>query len=266
MRGPAALVLTRPQPQADEWRSALAALAVPSLVFPLLHIEPVPDRRELHSAWAVLASCALVMFVSANAVSAFFAAAPPAVAWPLGTRAGSTGPGTSAALRRHGVPEACIVEPDVATGRFDSEALWQRIAHHPWHGQRVLVVRGEEGRDWLAEQWRAGGAQVDFVAAYRRLPPPADANTCERLRQLHAAGHPWHFSSSEAVGHLAGLSITAGLPAEAWLDTAAWASHARIVEAARAAGFARVAPVAADAQALAQAWRAWAGHLEFPPP
>jgi uroporphyrinogen-III synthase len=257
------LVVTRPQPQADEWVRALAAHAagaVPALAFPLLRIEPLDDVRPLAAAWQALGRIELAMFVSANAVAAWFAAAPPGAAWPAGTWAGSTGPGTSAALRRHGVPESRIVEPEPAAGRFDSEALWQQLATWPWAGRRVLVIRGEDGRDWLAERWRAQGAEVDFVAAYRRSPPHADAATCARLVELQAAGHPWHFSSSEAVGHLAALGRRAGLGADAWAATSAWTSHPRIAEAAHAAGFAQVRAIGAEIEVLAEAWKAWAGE------
>lgn len=257
MTAGAAIVVTRPQPQADAFVAALAACAprpVPAVAFPLLRIAPVDDPAPLHAAWAALRDGDFVMFVSANAVAAWFAAAPPGRRWPAGALAGSTGPGTSGALRGAGLADAQILEPDVSAGRFDSEALWLRIASRGWRGQRALVVRGEDGRDWLAERLREAGAEVGFVGAYRRLPPPADAPTLARLRTLHAQRHAWHFSSSEAIGHLAALAVAAGLPAPAWAACRAWATHPRIVAAAQAAGFGRVEAVGPTPQALAQAW------------
>jgi uroporphyrinogen-III synthase len=253
----AAIVVTRPQPQADAFVAALAACAphpVPAVAFPLLRIAPLDDPAPLHDAWAALRDGDFVMFVSANAVAAWFAATPPGRRWPAGALAGSTGPGTSAALRGAGLADDRILAPDASAGRFDSEALWLRIASRDWRGRRALVVRGEDGRDWLAERLREAGAEVGFVGAYRRLGPPADAPTLAALRSLHAHRHAWHFSSSEAIGHLRALATQAGLAAPDWAPLRAWATHPRIVAAARAAGFGRVEAVGPTPHALAQAW------------
>ena len=51
------------------------------------------DVTPLRAAWGTLAACALVVFVSPNAVRHFFDARPSRAAWPATTRAGSTGPG-----------------------------------------------------------------------------------------------------------------------------------------------------------------------------
>jgi uroporphyrinogen-III synthase len=218
-----------------------------------LGIEPAPDAGAVRAAWTQVPGAALVMFVSANAVSHFFAARPVGGAWPAGTLAGSTGPGTSAALREAGVPAAQIAEPDPA-GPFDTEALWQRMAGLDWSGRTVLVVRGEGGRDWLAEQLRAAGAKVHFVAAYRRVAPDL-GGAGERLVQAaldQPATHRWHFSSSEAIEHL-----RQACPAADWTASQALATHPRIADAARRAGFGSVslvgvhpADVAAALQAL----------------
>ena len=85
-----------------------------------------------------------------------------------------------------------------------------------------------EGRDWLADQFRAAGAQVEFVLAYLRGPP---VFTSAALRLIDAATGPssvWLFSSSEALAHL---------PPRDWSQARAVATHARIAQAARRAGF-----------------------------
>jgi uroporphyrinogen-III synthase len=230
---------------------------VDAVSLPLLGIEPAPDPEAVRVAWTQLPGTALVMFVSANAVLHFFAAAPAGARWPAATLAGSTGPGTSKALRAAGVPERLLVEPAADAAVFDSEALWARLSSRDWTGRRVLVVRGEEGRDWLAETLRARGAAVEFVAAYRRQPPALTAEEQGLLQQSLAdpAGHLWLFSSSEAVGHLRSLA-----PAADWSRSAALASHLRIVQAARAAGFGRVDLVAPRPAAVAAAAGAWPGR------
>lgn len=244
------VIVTRPPAQAAGWVQALRALGVEAVALPLLDIGPPQDRGPVHAAWAQLHEFRLVMFVSPNAVQHFFAARPAGAAWPAGTAAGSTGPGTSAALREQGLPEAALVEPAADAPSFDSEALWARIASWPWPGRRVLVVRGEAGRDWLAGTLREQGADVDFVAAYRRLEPALDAEQQALLAQALAvpAGHAWLFSSSEAVQWLHSLA-----PAADWRAARALATHARIAETARGLGFGHVALVAPRPEAVAAA-------------
>jgi uroporphyrinogen-III synthase len=249
------LIVTRPRAQAAEWVQALQRLGQPAQALPLIEIVGVADARPVAAAWLQLDRLALVVFVSANAVAHFFALAPPGATWPAGVQAGSTGPGTSAALLAAGVPRGLLVEPDGAAAAFDSEALWARLSTQPWKDKRVLVVRGEEGRDWLAEQLLALGAQVSFIAAYARRAPQLDAS--ERAFLQHAvagpAAHLWFFSSSQSLRNLQAL-----LPAADWSAGRAVASHPRIAQAARDLGFGRVQAVAPKPQAVAECAAAWA--------
>ncbi|MDP3225583.1 MAG: uroporphyrinogen-III synthase [Rubrivivax sp.] len=241
------LIVTRPLAQAQGWVRDLQAQGLDAQALPLIDIVPVGDAAPLHQAWRQLQGLSLVMFVSANAVEHFFAARPPDVQWPAGLPAGSTGPGTTAALQSHGV--ALIEAPPADAPQFDTEALWARLSSWPWAGRRVLAVRGEDGRDWLADTLRRQGAQVSFVAAYRRRPSMLDAAAAALLTaaQDAPAQHLWLFSSSQAVGHLQGLASQAD-----WSAAGALASHPRIAQAARAAGFGWVGLVAPDPQAVAR--------------
>lgn len=227
------LIVTRPRAQALPWVQALRARGVDAVALPLIGIAPLEDTAEVRALWAELPTLDWVMFVSANAVEQFFAARPAGAQWPAALAAGSPGPGTRSALQAAGV--ARIDEP--LPGQADSEGLWARVADRGWAGRRVRVVRGEDGRDWLGERLRAAGAEVGFVAAYRRAPPQLDASEAAVLDAAVAApaGHAFVFGSSEALGHLQRLR-----PAADWSAALAFAGHPRIADAARAAGFGRV--------------------------
>jgi uroporphyrinogen-III synthase len=242
------VIVTRPRAQADAVVAELRARGVDAVALPLIDIAPATDPQPVQRAWRTLDAHALVMFVSANAVQHFMRLRPDGAAWPARLLAGSTGPGTSAALRAAGVPAPCVVEPEGEV--FDSEALWLRLRQRGWAGQRVLVVRGEGGRDWLAEQLGAAGAEVEFVAAYQRCAPLLD----DAGRALLAAAmaqpqaHLWAVSSSQAVAHLAALA-----PAADWTRARALAPHPRIVDALRRLGVGDVRLTPADAASLATA-------------
>ncbi len=255
------VIVTRPAAQATDWVQALRAAGLQAQALPLIDIAPVADTAPLHAAWRALPGQALVMFVSANAVQHFFAARPADVpVWPPGVWAAAAGPGTAQGLRQAGVPAAQLVSPPAAAPAFDTEALWALIRHLPWAGRQALVVRGEDGRDWLAQTLQAQGARVGFVTAYRRLRPRPDAAGQALLTQarLDPAGQLWLFSSSQAVANLQALA-----PGLDWRRASALATHARIAQAALAAGFTQVqqvGPQRAAVLAAAQARVAAAGR------
>jgi uroporphyrinogen-III synthase len=252
------VVVTRPQPQADDWVAALHRLGVGAAALPLLGIAGPADEGAVHLAWQQLARQVLVMFVSPSAVERFFALRPTGLDWPAGVIAAGTGPGTRRALRQADVPEALLVSPPEAAGSFDSEALWAMLrARRDWRGCAALIVRGEGGRDWLADTLRQHGALPHFVEAYRRTVPVPDAAGQAVLQAALAgpASHVWLFSSSEAVGHLPAL-----VPGGRWGDARALATHARIADAASGLGFGQVRQVLPDPDAVAallrQGWPA----------
>ena len=261
------VLVTRPQPQADEWVARLHTLGLRAVALPLLGIAAAADPAPVRAAWVALAGTAagpasarqpahppaVVMFVSPSAVDRFFALKPADLAWPPGVIAAGTGPGTWRALLAAGVPGAAVLTPPDDGGQFDSEALWAVLRERvPWLGSKVLVVRGEGGRDWLADTLRQQGAQVHFVEAYRRTVPVLDAPAQAALQQALAQPSAccWLFSSSEAVGHLPALA-----PAANWAAAAALASHPRIAEAARRLGFGQVRQVSPNPEAVANALR-----------
>ena len=245
-----ALIVTRPLAQALPWLNALRACGIDARALPLIEIEPVADTAALEAAWGQIDACAAFMFVSANAVAHFFAARPPGIPWPEGVIAACTGPGTGAALRNAGVPEADLVLPQDGQSQ-ESESLWQVLSGRDWRARRVMVVRGEEGRDWLAERWRSRGAEVEFLTAYQRRMPALNGDRLALLNEVQDAPSRWiwHFSSAQAVSHLCALA-----PRMHWsCESAALATHPRVAQAARTAGFGRVREVAPGVDAVVHA-------------
>lgn len=230
------VIVTRPEREAAQWVDDLRAAGLDAVALPLIVIAPVADAEPLREAWRRLDRYAALMFVSATAVEHFFQHETPGMT--AGRRFWATGPGTTRALLRAGVPPEQIDAPPPEATRFDSEALWERVHGHVAAGVRVLIVRGGDesgqpaGRDWLAREIDAAGGQRDTVVAYRRLPPSLDVVQL-RIATDGAQGRAiWLFSSSEAIGNL-----QRAMPGTDWQAARAVATHARIGEAARAAGF-----------------------------
>ncbi len=230
------VLVTRPAAQAETWVQDLIAHGVDAVALPLIDIVPLADEVVLAAAWARLVDYKLVMFVSPNAAVHFFTATCRGV-WPKQVLAASPGPGTSASLRAFGVGQQCIIEPSFDAPQFDSEALWRQLQPHDWHAAHVLVVSGEGGRDWLAQQLQQAGARVDSLVVYRRAPPQWTPQCLDLTEQaLGSPGdHVWFFSSSEAIGQL-----LRRFPPPCWTHSQALATHPRIAQAAADAGFSKV--------------------------
>jgi len=244
------LILTRPRAQAQDWLQRMAKLGVQCELLPLLDICPL-DPGPARGAWARLADMALLMFVSPNAVEHFFAARPPGAPWPAHTLAATVGPGSAQALLRHGVPQALLRQPPADAPSLDSEHLWPLLAGEDWRGRQALLVRGDGGREWLADRLREAGARVEGLSVYRRQAPCLSAGEQAVLAAALAAplDHVWLFSSAEAITHLPQL---AGPQAD-WTHSRAIATHERIAEGARRLGVGHVVLTRPEAAAVAAA-------------
>ena len=234
---PDTVVITRPRQQAEPLARAVAALGRTPLILPLLDISPLPDETRLRAVLAHLADYALVAFVSPNAVDAAFAHID---AWPPEVALAVVGEGSRAALARHGIESGRyrILAP-LDPARSDSEHLLQALDIDALRGRRVLVVRGETGREVLPDALRAAGADVETVAAYRRAVPALDPDLAASLRTLLAAPNDWIITSSEALRGLAGLvaQLDGGASVAKLQQQHLIVPHARIAETASALGF-----------------------------
>ncbi|MGK5026402.1 uroporphyrinogen-III synthase [Janthinobacterium sp. RB2R34] len=248
MPDPATVVITRPAQQAAPLAASIAALGLPVQLLPLLEIHALDGQAECAHLKRVLARLAdydLVAFVSPNAIDCVFAHLP---AWPAGVALAVVGEGSRTALAAHGVHDAnaTITSPGVHA-RSDSEHLLLALDLPALRGKRVLIVRGDGGRDFLADGLRAAGAEVDFLTAYRRAVPRLTPGLRATLEQLLQHNNDWIITSSEALRGL--LSLLAEMDQGIDRETAFVVKmkqqhlivpHARIAQSAAELGFARV--------------------------
>jgi uroporphyrinogen-III synthase len=237
---PDAVVITRPRQQAEPLARAVAALGRTPLILPLLEISPLPDAAPLRAALARLRDYALVAFVSPNAVDAAFAHIEQ---WPPEVALAVVGEGSRAALARHGIDgDDYRVYVPVDPARSDSEHLLQALDLAALAGRKVLVVRGETGREVLPDALRAARVDVETVAAYRRAVPGLTPDLAASLRALLAGPNDWIITSSEALRGLAGLvgQLDDGASVANLQRQRLIVPHARIAETASALGFTAV--------------------------
>lgn len=267
------IAVTRPRDQAAQLAQRIAQSGGVPLLFPLLDIAAAEITPTLRAQLSRLAQADLAIFISPNAVRYGMAAlrsanAPlPASLNPSVGRASArplrqaqdehvglkpdlqiaaVGQGSAKALRELGI--AGIIAP---TERFDSEGLLALPEMQNVSGKRVMVFRGNGGRELLGDTLAARGAAVEYVECYRRSKPPQDGAAL-----LAAAPDAITVTSSEALGYL--WEMLDGRTREILRGTPLFVPHARIAELARQQGWRQVLPTAAGDDGLLAGLVAWA--------
>src|SRR4051812_30283170 len=155
--------------RAEAFGAALAREGAHPIVFPALAIEDLATSAATEDQLAHLERATLAIFVSAHAVEKGVAAARLRGAWPAALRVAAVGEATAEALRNSGFAD--VISPPE---RHDSEGLLALPELAAVRGSRVLIFRGEGGRERLREVLEERGASVAYVECYRRVKPPAD--------------------------------------------------------------------------------------------
>ncbi len=241
------VLITRPEGQAHTLLAGVHALGGLASHIPFLAITPIAAAPALNHIAQHLNRYRAVLFVSANAVRTSWPILTSKLPWPSSLAAASVGPGTARVLRDLGVEQ--ILMP---SDRFDSEGLMALpfFSEENCHGERFALIRGEGGRDFLAQALRDRGGCVDEVASYQRQLNPF---AVPALQQLYEQTPPTLavISSSESLQRL-----MRGMPedlAARFRSVMVMVPHARIAEAARVLGFDHVTVTAGGDQGILDA-------------
>ncbi|MDE2309908.1 MAG: uroporphyrinogen-III synthase [Betaproteobacteria bacterium] len=240
------IVVTRPREQAAQLAQRIEQAGGNAILFPLLEISPATDPQLLHKLVARLREFDLAIFISSNAVRYGMEATRAAGTLPAQLKIATVGQGSAKALRDLGVQK--IIAPQ---NRFDSEALLALPELQDVKGWRVVIFRGDGGRELLGNTLKARGATVEYAECYRRAKPQQDAGAL-----LAADPHAIAVTSSEALGYLWDMLDE---PGRARLtNVPLFVPHARIAEAAHRLGWRNVIPTAGGDDGLFSGLVAWA--------
>lgn len=164
------VLVTRPAPQAGPLVELIRAAGGRARLFPVMEIVDPEDSRPLHRSVDRLDDIDLVIFISPNAVNRAMHAILSRRTLPTGLRLACVGRGSARELSRLGYTD--VITP---LGRADSEALLALPALQAVAGKKIIIFRGDGGRELLGDTLTARGAEVEYVECYRRVRPQADA-------------------------------------------------------------------------------------------
>lgn len=168
------VLVTRPRHQSATLAALIESRGGTAIRFPAIEILPARDPDRARALMAGLDEFSLVIFISPNAVRQGLALAGVV---PRRARVAAVGEGSAAALAQAGIEN--VLRP---SGAASSEALLAlpELAPERLEGSRVLIVRGEGGRELLGRVLGERGARVAYAEVYRRARPEIDAGNIIR--------------------------------------------------------------------------------------
>lgn len=243
------ILVTRPRDQAVQLAKAIERAGGIPVLFPLLDIAPVQDVQSLQEQVSRLEQANLAIFISPNAVHYGMKAIHEARdTLPPDLKIATVGPGSAKALRELGVRDVIVPE-----ARFDSEGLLASLQNV--HGWRVMIFRGNGGRELLGDTLKARGAKVTYVTCYHRIRQQQDVRA---VLNVHAIT----VSSSEALSHLSQMPETEGI----LRDMPLFLTHPRMAELARETGWQHVYLTGAGDEGLLSGLLEWAATARLQVP
>lgn len=246
------VMVTRPAHQAAHLVQLLEQSGATPFLFPVLEILEPEDSGPLLALIDRLDAFDLAVFISPNAVSKAMNLINSRRSLPEGLRLATVGKRSAVELRNH-----IGREPDVfPKQKFDSEALLALPEMQDVAGKRVVIFRGDGGREYLGDTLEARGAMVEYANAYRRGRSQADVG---KLQRQWARGGIDVITVTSGAG-LRNLFDMVGKLAQHWLRrTQLVVIHERLIPVARELGC-KLEPIAAEEasdEALVEAIRAW---------
>lgn len=242
------VVITRPAGEAQRLSALIREAGGEPLVYPALEILDTPDPAALDALISRLDDFDVAIFISPTAVDKAMTRITALRVMPKQLRCAAIGPGGVRALRRFGVGE--VIAPADNSPRHDSESLLASPSMQTVNGRRIVIFRGDGGRELLSDTLTARGATVESVSCYRRGKPTFD---------------PAPLMAAWARGAVAAVIVTSseglhnfcerlGTAAQPYLqETPIVVPHPRIAAAARERGMTRVVECASGDEALVAA-------------
>lgn len=160
---PLHVLVTRPEGQQHALVTALRAAGFHVSQQSAVCVEPLDLMPAARQRLVDVDQYHAVFFVSTNAARlALDTLGSWWPQWPVGVNWLAVGPATAEVLAAAGLPVA------MPASGFDTEATLELDCLQQLQDKRVLICRGNDGRELMAETLQQRGAQVDVLPLYQR--------------------------------------------------------------------------------------------------
>jgi len=253
------IIVTRPRDQLNQAIKSIQEALIDNeidlevLGLPLLEIVSDINESLAKELYQGLLEAQWLSFVSPNA----FLTADQLLKtfhydWPTHLKLALIGGGSEKIILESRFKPSLIIKP-ANEEQWDSEGLWLQLfaQEKNWDGKKVLIVRGDTGRDWLVSRLESEKAEVQLISIYKRknldqndeywqnflkkwesLPKSRVVNESKPLI--------WVMSSSLACQYLSQTLITLGLKEVILSQSIALATPEKIAQKAKEIGFSKV--------------------------
>ena len=173
------VLVARPDIGGEDLCKAIAAEDGFAVHFPSIAFAPPADEAQFLQMVQAMGDQAWIIFNSPQSVRATIPAMRKA--WPYfpeTTRFAAVGAGTARTLKEAGYIVNVIPERE-----WSSEGLMAMPEFQDVAGQKVMVVRGEGGREYLERVLNERQAVVSSCLAYQRVVPEVADNICASVLQ-----------------------------------------------------------------------------------
>lgn len=221
------VLLTRQERHLGNMATILQRLDYQAVHIPTIEIEPNYDP-DFSIVFGRLSDYTDVLFVSRSAVEVGMAMIEEQGGIPDGVRVMAMGAETAKQLYRYGVD---ALFPSTGTG---AKALLKVKQLVDLTGRSILIVRGDVGLDWPAEEMRSRGASVDEAHCYKQSMPE---NSAGKLQNELQQGAPLACVFAHSSYSLSNLMQMAGENIDTVSQSTLVAGSRNIAAAAKESGW-----------------------------
>ncbi len=189
------IINTRPRARAEQLQSALVAAGARVHLLPLLEIQPLPLTDEQRQWLLDLDRYRWVFVVSPTAAELGLRLLSDYwPQWPVDIQWLAVGESTADVLRR------ALLDPIIPSEENSEGILRLPVFQQLQRGDRLLVLRGEGGRNVVRDSLQTQGVRVDYLNLYQRRLPE---KTTSEWQSIKSNGMPDAviLTSGEALNH-----------------------------------------------------------------
>ena len=236
------ILITRPAHQAGPLSQGIKKAGGQVLLFPTLSISAITPTNQDNEILKHINDYDIIVFISPNAVEHGINLIQSSTQLADSTLLATVGQGSAKALHDKLGKKADIVPEE----NFNSEGLLATPAMQNVANKKILIIRGNGGREFLNDSLLKRGANVDYLNVYQRIKP----DTPTKELELHLQNNQIAaivITSGESLKNL--LELVPEKVKHLLLKVPLLLINQRLLEIARQAGFSDklyIANVASD--------------------